>query len=133
MQLFFTFRLDNRTINNLKPAISELLLAYNRFIEIPSEALDGMSKLQHLDLSKNRIKNINRLAFGRFDGRGTSLIRLNLAGNHIEKIEDPGAFLYMSSLVYLDLSYNRIVKISENAFERLEGLESLFLQVWNYK
>ncbi|VDM45294.1 unnamed protein product [Toxocara canis] len=120
--------LDNSTVNNLKPALAELLLAFNRLTEIPTQVLDGMSKLKHLDLSKNRIRSINRLAFGTFDGTGTSLIRLNLAGNLIEKIADPGSFLYMSSLAYLDLSYNRLSNISSNAFERLEGLESLFLQ-----
>uniref|UniRef100_A0A915B1N2 Chaoptin n=2 Tax=Parascaris univalens TaxID=6257 RepID=A0A915B1N2_PARUN len=119
---------DNNTVNNLKPALAELLLAFNRLTEIPTQVLDGMSKLKHLDLAKNRIRSVNRLAFGTFDGTGTSLIRLNLAGNLIEQITDPGSFLYMSSLAYLDLSYNRLNNISDNAFERLEGLESLFLQ-----
>lgn len=72
---------------------------------------------------------MERLAFGKFDGTGTSLIKLNLAGNLIENITDPGAFLYMSSLAYLDLSHNRISFLNDNAFERLENLESLFLQV----
>uniref|UniRef100_A0A0M3IJQ0 Chaoptin n=1 Tax=Ascaris lumbricoides TaxID=6252 RepID=A0A0M3IJQ0_ASCLU len=120
--------LDNNTVNNLKPALAELLLAFNRLTEIPTQVLDGMSKLKHLDLAKNRIRSVNRLAFGKFDGTGTSLVRLNLAGNLIEQITDPGSFLYMSSLAYLDLSYNRLSNITDNAFERLEGLESLFLQ-----
>lgn len=88
-----------------------------------------MSKLRHLDLSKNRIKKIGRLAFGTFDGTGTNLVKLNLAGNLIDNITDPGAFLYMSSLAYLDLSHNRINYLSDAVFERLEKLESLFLQV----
>lgn len=93
--------------------------------------LQGMSKLQHLDLSKNRIKSIEKLAFGTFDGAGTSLVRLNLAGNQIETVADPGAFLYMSALAYLDLSHNLISLLSQKAFARLAGLESLFLQVIN--
>uniref|UniRef100_A0A914RKA5 Leucine Rich repeat-containing domain protein n=1 Tax=Parascaris equorum TaxID=6256 RepID=A0A914RKA5_PAREQ len=84
-----------------------------------------MSKLKHLDLAKNRIRSVNRLAFGTFDGTGTSLIRLNLAGNLIEQITDPGSFLYMSSLAYLDLSYNRLNNISDNAFERLEAFNDM--------
>lgn len=123
------FRLDNNTISNLKPALTELLLAFNRLTEIPTQVLNGMSRLQHLDLSKNRIRSVERLAFGKFDGTGTSLLKLNLAGNLIENITDPGAFLYMSSLAYLDLSYNRISHLTDTAFERLEGLQSLFLQV----
>lgn len=88
-----------------------------------------MSRLRHLDLSKNRIQYIHRLAFGKFGGTGTNLLKLSLAGNLIENITDPGAFLYMSSLAHLDLSHNRISYLNNNTFERLEGLESLFLQV----
>ncbi|VBB28104.1 unnamed protein product [Acanthocheilonema viteae] len=120
--------LNNNTINSLKPVLTELLLAFNRLTEIPTQALNGMSRLRHLDLSKNRIRYVQRLAFGKFDGTGTSLLKLNLAGNLIENITDPGAFLYMSSLAYLDLSHNRISYLNDNAFERLEGLESLLLQ-----
>uniref|UniRef100_A0A915PH04 Chaoptin n=1 Tax=Setaria digitata TaxID=48799 RepID=A0A915PH04_9BILA len=120
--------LDNNIVNNLKPVLTELLLAFNRLTEIPTQVLDGMSRLRHLDLSKNRIRHMQRLAFGKFDGTGTSLLKLNLAGNMIENITDPGAFLYMSSLAYLDLSHNRISYLNDNAFERLESLESLFLQ-----
>ncbi|MCP9260122.1 Leucine Rich Repeat family protein [Dirofilaria immitis] len=120
--------LDNNTINNLKPVLIELLLAFNRLTEIPTHVLNGMSRLRHLDLSKNRIRYVQRLAFGKFDGTGTSLIKLNLAGNLIENITDSGAFLYMSSLAYLDLSHNRISYLDDNVFERLEDLESLFLQ-----
>ncbi|EFO25703.1 leucine Rich Repeat family protein [Loa loa] len=120
--------LDTNMINNLKPVLTELLLAFNRLTEIPTQVLNGMSRLRHLDLSKNRIRYIQRLAFGKFDGTGTSLLKLNLAGNLIENITDSGSFLYMSSLAYLDLSHNRISYLNDNAFERLEGLESLFLQ-----
>ncbi|VDM07257.1 unnamed protein product [Wuchereria bancrofti] len=120
--------LDTNTINNVKPVLTELLLAFNRLTEIPSQVLNGMSRLRHLDLSKNRIRYVQRLAFGKFDGTGTNLLKLNLAGNLIENITDSGAFLYMSSLAYLDLSHNRINYLNDNAFERLEGVESLFLQ-----
>lgn len=88
-----------------------------------------MHKLQHLDLSKNRISNVDRLAFGTYDGAGTSLVFLNLAGNHIRNISDPGIFLYMTTLAYLDLSYNFIENIGPKAFEKLPELEKLFLQV----
>uniref|UniRef100_A0A914VXV3 Chaoptin n=1 Tax=Plectus sambesii TaxID=2011161 RepID=A0A914VXV3_9BILA len=121
-------KLDNSTFEHFKPALTELLLAFNRLTEIPTDVLQGMSKLQHLDLSKNRIKSIEKLAFGTFDGAGTSLVRLNLAGNQIDVIADPGAFLYMSALAYLDLSHNLINSLSPKAFARLAGLESLFLQ-----
>ncbi|MFH4981602.1 hypothetical protein AB6A40_008311 [Gnathostoma spinigerum] len=120
---------DNATLIHMKSSITELLLAFNRFTRVPTDLLDGMTRLTHLDLSKNRIQSISRLAFGTLDKTGMSLRRLNLAGNYIEQITDSATFLYMSALAYLDISHNRIHQLSPNAFERLEGLESLFLQV----
>jgi Leucine-rich repeat (LRR) protein len=54
---------------------------------------------------------------------------LNLAGNRIRELTEPGAFLYLSQLVLLDLSDNRIRRVAKTALERLEALESLFLAV----
>jgi Leucine-rich repeat (LRR) protein len=116
-------------MNNFKSTLQELLLAFNRLTKIPTGLLEGMNNLKHLDLSKNRIQNIEPLSFGKYDGPSKNLIRLNLAGNQIQSIVDPGAFLYMGSLAYLDLSFNRIRQMTRSAFERLDGLESLFLQV----
>lgn len=116
-------------MNSFKTSLQELLLAFNRLTRIPTELLDGMNNLRHLDLSKNRIHHVEPLAFGKFDGTGKNLVRLNLAGNQIQSLKNPGTFLYMSSLAYLDLSFNQIREMSKSVFERLEGLESLFLQV----
>lgn len=92
-----------------------------------------MSKLYFLDLSKNNIKKIEKMAFGWFINGSTSadinLLKLNLAGNLITEITNPAAFLYVSSLKYLDLSFNKINKLTYAAFERLKSLESIFLQV----
>ncbi|CAI4226387.1 unnamed protein product [Auanema sp. JU1783] len=121
-------KLDPNSLHGVKKTITELLLAYNQLKEIPTALLNGMEKLQHLDLSKNKIESIEKLAFGTFDGTGTSLIILNLAGNNIRNISDPGVFLYMSTLAYLDLSYNSIEHLGPKAFEKLPGLEKLFLQ-----
>lgn len=44
---------------------------------------------------------------------------------------DPGTFLFMSALNYLDLSSNNIKRLTRVAFERLESLETLLLQVIN--
>ncbi|KAH7718050.1 leucine Rich Repeat family protein, partial [Aphelenchoides avenae] len=120
--------LDKDIVAGFKANLTELFVAFNRLSRIPSDIFDGMTQLRHLDLSKNRIKRVENMAFGAYGGAGTSLVRLNLAGNRIEEVADPGAFLYLSSLAYLDLSYNKIQRLSKASLERLEGLESLFLQ-----
>lgn len=119
--------LQNDVLRYYKNSLKELLLSYNLLTQIPTDVLDGMKRLEHLDLSKNDIDNLGKLAFGKFNGDGTSLVRLNLAGNQIRSLSEPGAFLYMSALAYLDLSHNQITTIADDAFHLLPGLESLFL------
>ncbi|CAJ0581317.1 unnamed protein product, partial [Mesorhabditis spiculigera] len=121
-------KLDNAALTGGKRTLLELRVAYNHLKEVPTHVLTGMERLQQLDLSKNKIQTLEKLAFGTFDGTGTSLMFLNLAGNQIKEINDPAVFLYMSSLAYLDLSYNQIVQVGDQAFDKLPGLESLFLQ-----
>ncbi|WKX95007.1 hypothetical protein Q1695_011899 [Nippostrongylus brasiliensis] len=121
-------RLDEEALRGMKEVLVDLSLAYNRLKAVPTNALNGMVRLQHLDLSKNNIKQLDRLAFGTLDGTGKSLMQLNLAGNQLKSIEEPGVFLYMTSLAYLDLSYNQLEHIESSTFEKLPGLERLYLQ-----
>ncbi|CAJ0951102.1 unnamed protein product, partial [Mesorhabditis belari] len=121
-------KIENFAILGSKRTLLELRLAYNHLREVPTDVLTGMERLQQLDLSKNKIETLEKLAFGTFDGTGTSLMFLNLAGNQIKVINDPAVFLYMSSLAYLDLSLNQIKLIGEQAFDKLPALETLFLQ-----
>ncbi|PIO59910.1 leucine Rich repeat-containing domain protein, partial [Teladorsagia circumcincta] len=121
-------KVDEEPFAGLKERLIDLSLAYNRLKIIPTKALNGMVRLQHLDLSKNSIKQLDRLAFGTTDGVGSSLVHLNLAGNHLKTIDDPSVFLNMTSLAYLDLSYNKLEHIDPKTFEKLPGLERLYLQ-----
>lgn len=129
--------MNEKVFLKFKSNLIELSLAFNRLTKIPSDVLQGMSKLRILDLSKNYIQKIEKMAFGWFESgsssAGISLIKLNLAGNAIQEVTDPGAFLYVSSLTYLDLSFNQIKRLTRVALERLESLESLFLQVIIFK
>ncbi|KAI1731045.1 leucine rich repeat domain-containing protein [Ditylenchus destructor] len=120
--------LDDDLFSNFKANLSELFLAFNRLTKIPSVVLQGMHRLQHLDLSKNKIAKIDKMAFGSYEGGGggsVSLVKLNLAGNQILEVVDPGSFLYMSQLTYLDLSFNRIKRLT--SFQWLAHLERVSL------
>ncbi|VDO68330.1 unnamed protein product [Heligmosomoides polygyrus] len=121
-------RLDEEALRGLKDVLVDLSVAYNRLKVVPTNILNDMVRLQHLDLSKNNIRALDRLGFGTMDGVGTNLVHLNLAGNHLRNISDPGVFLYMTSLAYLDLSYNQLSHIEPRTFEKLPGLERLYLQ-----
>ncbi|VDP12477.1 unnamed protein product [Soboliphyme baturini] len=112
----------------LKFSMKELSLSHNYLDKIPTELLEGFKSIETLDLSKNHITTLKKLAFGKFDGIGANLVKLNLAGNKIQSLSEPGAFLYMSGLVYLDLSYNCINYVAPDFFNLLPGLESLSLQ-----
>lgn len=65
-------------------------MAFNRLSEIPSGILFDMPNLRHLDLSKNKIESIDKMAFGIIEksqiARTTNLVRLNLAGNQIQEV-----------------------------------------------
>lgn len=86
-----------------------------------------MLSLTDLDLSHNSINNLTRLVFGTLDGVGTHLSALNLSGNKITSVWEPAAFLYMTALSFLDLSFNRIDDMVPQALSRLNSLESLLL------
>src|SRR5688572_20483701 len=95
------FSLDDDLFSNFKSNLSELFLAFNQLTKIPSTVLQGMHRLQHLDLSKNKIAKVDKMAFGSYESGGSaSLVKLNLAGNQIQEVVDPGSFLYMTQLAY---------------------------------
>ena len=119
------FSIDNSAMFTFKHNLTELLLACNRLTSVPNDVLEGMKLLQHLDLSKNRIADIDKISFENLP----NLIRLNLAGNQLEKIVNSRIFDSLKALAYLDLSFNKLEILGKTAFERLTGLESLFLQV----
>lgn len=120
--------LESQLFSNFKPHLKELLLSFNYLERVPTETLEEMHQLIHLDLSRNKIKQLHKLAFGKFNVAGNNLVKLNLAGNLLTHLEEAEAFIYMSGVAYLDLSYNQIEWVSQNVFHLLSGLETLFLQ-----
>ncbi len=78
--------------------------------------------LQALDLSHNRIENLERSTFSSMID---SLVELNLASNRLQSVN----FLLdnMSKLRKLDLSGNVLVKLPHRFLPRLGALEQLKL------
>ncbi|KRZ69045.1 Chaoptin, partial [Trichinella papuae] len=104
--------------------LKELLISHNYLSQISA----SFGKLENLDLSSNNIAELHKQAFGQNEKRPGSTVRLNLAGNQIRCLADPGVFIYMPMLVYVDLSHNNIKHISNNFFLHLPTLESLSLE-----
>ncbi|VDM62386.1 unnamed protein product [Angiostrongylus costaricensis] len=121
-------RLDNKILDGLKNELVELSLAYNRLKIVSLDVFIGMTRLQHLDLSKNNINRLDRSLLSTSIGMGTNLAYLDLAGNQIKSIDDKDTFLYMGSLAHFDLSYNQIEEIEPKSIEKLARLEKLYLQ-----
>jgi Leucine-rich repeat (LRR) protein len=88
-----------------------------------------MQRLEEVDLSNNKIVELGKMPFGTINGAAASLLLLNLAGNRIEEISDSNSFLYVNSLMVLNLSFNRLKRITSDAFNRLSSLKSLNMEV----
>lgn len=101
--------------------LEKLLLNNNNISAIQPDAVDGLSKLQILDLDSNELKNIPSL-----DGLAQLKI-LQLGNNGITRIK-PGAFKNFTNLHSLGLSVNDIVTIEADTFKGLSNLESLGLE-----
>ncbi|CAB3405041.1 unnamed protein product [Caenorhabditis bovis] len=119
-------RIDGQMLRGCRETLVELLLANNHMEHIPSGVLGGMKALEHLDVSKNRIKSLKKSNIELEEV--TSVRKLNLAGNRIANLSDVHLFEHMPHLTYVDISFNRIRFFSPSVFEKLKSLESLFLQ-----
>jgi len=100
--------------------LRELSMKGNKISDILPGTFENMSSLEYLDLSYNKIKHLNGAMFsglGAFNGL-TKLTQLSMQRNKISDIL-PGTFEDMSSLEYLDLSYNRIKHLDSAVFSGL--------------
>ena len=92
-------------------------------IEIEPSAFNGLDGVYYLDISKNRIKNIDQDIF---KGLNCLTDRLDLSENEIESIE-PNAFNGLNHLQDLDLRNNEIKILSIDGLKGLEKMLSLQL------
>ena len=93
--------------------------------------VSGLVSMRKLRLDGNRIERLSGKSYSLSESAlvlegAVGLQRLSLASNQLTSIE-PDAFDDTRSLVYLDLSHNKIDSIRKNTFENVEHLRSLLL------
>lgn len=93
-----------------------LSLSSNRIIDIEMNSFSKQTKLSKLDLDYNRLPKVPD-----FTGL-KSLKLLNLAGNELTELPSPAFFIFQDSLRTLDISDNKISKISWSAVQDLTNL-----------
>jgi Leucine-rich repeat (LRR) protein len=102
--------MSNKNIEQLNKAIEEAKEVYNCNLASNNIADPGplkeLQNLRHLDLSKNKIKNLNIFCT---DDVLPNLIWLDISSN---KFTDFPA-LKLAKLEYLDISYNKLEKIND--------------------
>ncbi|XP_059059631.1 toll-like receptor 3 [Achroia grisella] len=112
------------------PQLQTLHLVGNQIEKINDDPFYTLSQLQKLDLSHNRLTDIEGLF--EFEILPNRMKHLNLAHNAIQQIPY-GAFEDLTSLIELDLSHNSISNLDENSFDNLTNLETLRLNNNNIK
>ncbi|XP_039759250.1 insulin-like growth factor-binding protein complex acid labile subunit [Pararge aegeria] len=104
--------------------LRNLHIINNNIQQIFNSPFQNLVSVENIDLSYNRISNIEDLF--QFETRPFKMHSISLAHNSI--VEIPGyAFEELSSLVELDLSYNYIRELREEPFSNLTNLQVLRL------
>lgn len=98
--------------------LNELFLSKNHFDSL--NVFSALNQLTTLDLSCNRITELNTGVFSKMD----RLIDLKLAHNHIHKTSGLG---FPNSLQFLDVS-NNILTMFDGVFTQLPNIRKLYLQ-----
>lgn len=104
---------------NLSDTLLVLKLNRNHLSTIPAKTFQ-LDNLQHLDLSRNRLRRIKSLTFN-----GLPALRsLNMQRNRIVRLLD-GAFWGLSKLDILQLEYNNLTAVSKGWLYGLSSLQNL--------
>jgi len=120
-----------RLMNNLLTSIpilsnltdlESLNLNNNKLTDIPEKCFEGNPKLRQLRFENNRICSLSHNTLNEVK---SNLELLDLSGNCLSTV--PAANLRNSSLMYLDLSANRISDLSPMSFVNLPNLKELRL------
>ncbi|KAI8480005.1 hypothetical protein Bbelb_422540 [Branchiostoma belcheri] len=97
-----------------------LVLSNNSLIDIPSEEMKELTRLQYLQMDHNKVRSITSRSL-----KTVPLLKvLDLSNNVLERI-DPGAFNDVPNLVSLLLSYNKLKTVPVSPLKSLPNLREL--------
>lgn len=159
--LFITYnhinRLQEGSFNEVLSNLSNLGLSSNHLQELGKNTFRNLPGLKHLDLSHNRLANVNDLSFQVGGDLSSPLLELNLSNSlynesmiffvagalqngslsNLQKLDlsgnnlmylPTGTFSSLPSLKHLDLSNNSLVSFRSGMFTNLDSLETLDLR-----
>ncbi|XP_015593421.1 chaoptin isoform X2 [Cephus cinctus] len=125
-----------------------LLLSWNELLDIPAEALRPLKKLRILDLSHNKLRTLSDnmftdsgiesldLSHNQFMrlpikmmslSAASTLSILDMSWNALSGVHNTDALFRLRGLTWLDLSYNRLVRLDDGVFSDLPELTYLDL------
>ncbi|CAG4947894.1 unnamed protein product [Colias eurytheme] len=102
-------------------------LSYNNVKYVKNLAFKSLVNLQHLNLSHNAIEDILPYSLIQYESRQTELRDIDLSYNNIRTISNE-AFQYMNNLKELYLDHNEIEVLGDDIFANLRNLSILYLQ-----
>ncbi|XP_062850761.1 leucine-rich repeats and immunoglobulin-like domains protein 3 [Trichomycterus rosablanca] len=113
--------LEHGCFSNISNTLLVLRLNRNRLNSIPAKIFQ-LPNLQHLDLSRNRVRRIEGLTF-----HGLHTLRsLKMQRNGITRLMD-GAFWGLSNMEVLQLEYNNLTEVNKGWLYGLLTLQQLHL------
>ncbi|CAJ0942905.1 unnamed protein product, partial [Mesorhabditis belari] len=117
----FKKRIENSMLNGLD-RLQILDMSGNKLVSIKAGDLEGMSELRELILNDNLISQIDDRAFSSL----SSLRILSIQGNHLTAITKD-TFKGLDNLEYLYLQNNKLESIDWSAFQHLKRLKHIDL------
>ncbi|KAM9824440.1 leucine-rich repeats and immunoglobulin-like domains protein 3 [Neosynchiropus ocellatus] len=113
--------LETGCFTNLSSSLLVLRLNRNRLSSIPPKIFQ-LPNLQHLDLSRNRVRRVEGLTFHGLH----ALSSLKMQRNSLSRLMD-GAFWGLSNMEVLQLDYNNLTEVSKGWLYGLLTLQQLHL------
>ncbi|XP_016101103.1 leucine-rich repeats and immunoglobulin-like domains protein 3 [Sinocyclocheilus grahami] len=113
--------LEHGCFSNLSSSLLVLKLNKNRLSSIPPKIFP-LPHLQHLELSRNRVRRIEGLTFQGLHG----LRSLKIQRNGVTRLMD-GAFWGLNNMEVLQLEYNNLTEVSKGWLYGLLTLQQLHL------
>lgn len=115
--------LDSSAFENCKN-LEKISINLNRITAIPANLFGNSPKLFHISFESNRINNIHSDAF-----IGTELEVLDLSNNRISEINRNWFSSISQSLEVLDFLNNSIIHVLDETFSALSNLKALTLSI----